>query len=285
MRRTSIGLRRGTIVALLGLALEVPARADLPPELASACGDAVKGARAARVVGRTQGETIYLVTAKAGARLYSVTGGNEDPCGLPPVCTAFDARALATARGKLQASGAAASAQVVAAQACREDACPRLLVVQTGSGLRNVAGAIRVPDGCEPRLRTLALDRRHDAVHLMCSTSAGAGDIQAHLVYRVADALLVNLLSFDGGSTQLVSPSERADGACTIGPVGAIAITKIDGAPAWRVTRAPDAGQSGASCKQQRAIEEDLRWDAKAGAFDPIGAPRPLERDTCDCRR
>ncbi len=278
--RTSIALARWTIVALTGLALASPARADLPPELASACGEAVKGARAARVVGRTQGETIYLVTAKAGPRLYSVTGGSEDPCGLPPVCTAFGARAMATARGKLQANGGAASAQVVAGEGCGEDACPRLLVVQSGSGLKRVAGAIRVPDGCAPHLRALALDRRHDAVHLMCSTSAGAGDLQVHLVYRAADALLVNLLSFDGGSTQLVSPAERADGACTIGPVGAIALARVEGAAAWRVTRAPDAGQSGASCKQQRAIEEDLRWNAKAGGFEPIGAPRPIERNT-----
>jgi hypothetical protein len=279
-------MMRSSIVALvLVLAIGAPTRAHagLPAELTSACGDEIKDATRARVIGGTQGETDYLVWMKRGVRLYSVTGGSADPCGLPAVCTAFDGKALARARGRFATTGGDATAVIVPVATCLTDACPRLIVVQRSA--TTVLGALRAPDGCEPRLAKLALDRTHDAVHLTCSTPAGAGDLQSHLAYRVAEGALATILSIDGGTTQLASPVERADGKCTIGPVGAIQIVTIDRAPAWRVTRAPDAGQTGASCKQQQAIEEDLRWDGKAGAFEPLGAPRPLARDTCACRR
>jgi hypothetical protein len=262
----------------------------LPKELTSACGDQVKGAKKATLLGHHVSEVDYQVWLPKGRALVSIVGGGpDDPCGGGPQCTVFPVgKASAKLTAKAGASGASVKAFVMPAASCTEDACPSVLAIRAPDKEEQVIDAIAVPDGCTPVLAAVALVPGQDSIHLTCSRPSGAGDTEMGILFHVVDGHLTHLLSFESGTTETASPDEAAAGACTIRPVGAATVAKAGGVTVLRVTRAPDGGQStadgaGPACKHQRAIEQDYTWDAKTHELVESGPGRPVVRDTCAC--
>jgi|SRR5579862_5426069 len=277
-----------TIWAVLGASA---ASADpLPKELTAACGDQLKGAKKAVLLGHHVSEVDYQIWLPSGRALVSLVGGGaDDPCGGGRECTVFPiGKASARLSAKAGANGASVKAFVMPAATCTEDSCASVLAIRAPDKEEQVEDAIRVPDNCTPSLAAVALVPGQDSLRLTCSTPSGAGDTELGIVFHVVDGRLTHLLSFEAGSTQLASPDEP--GACTTGPVGAAVVAKAGATTVLRVTRAPDGGQStadgtGPSCKHQSAIEQDYTWDAKQKELVESGPGRPVVRDTCACKR
>ncbi|HTJ44156.1 MAG TPA: hypothetical protein VL463_18760 [Kofleriaceae bacterium] len=268
----------------------VSAHADgaLPKELTSACGDQVKGAKKAQLIGHHISEVVYQVWLPGGRAIASIVGGGpDDPCGGGPECKVFPVgRATSRLSGKLGANGASAKIFTLPAPTCDDDSCSTMLAMRPPDKEDQILDALRVPDNCTPMLSSVALIKGQDSIVLTCSMPAGAGDNELKMVLHVVDGHLMPLLTFEAGSTQLASPDEKASGACTIGPVGAVQVVK----GALRVTRAPDGGQStgdgkGPACKHQKAIVQDYTWDASQKQLVPAGNGTPTIKDTCDCKR
>jgi hypothetical protein len=264
----------------------------LPRELTSACGDQVKGAKKAALLGHHVSEVDYQVWLPRGRALVSIVGGGpDDPCGGGPQCSVFPiGKASARLDAKAGAGGAKVKAFVMPGASCTEDACPSVLAIRAPDKEDQVLDAISVPDGCTPSLAAVALVPGQDSLALTCSRPSGAGDTEMGILFHVVDGHLTHLLSYEAGTTQVAAPDEVKAGACTIGPVGGAIVAKAGGVTVLRVTRAPDGGQStadgsGPACKHQRAIEQDYTWDAKSKQLVESGAGRPVARDTCACKR
>jgi hypothetical protein len=264
----------------------------LPKELTSACGDRVKGAKKAVLLGHHVSEVDYQVWLPSGRALVSIVGGGpDDPCGGGPQCTLFPVgKASARLTAKAGPNGASVKAFVMPAATCTADACASVLAIRPPDKEEQVLDAIAVPDGCTPSLAAVSFVQGQDTIALTCSRPSGAGDVEMGILFHVVDGHLTHLLSFEAGTTQVASPDEVKDGKCTIGPVGATTVAKAGGVTVLRVTRAPDGGQStadgsGPVCKHQSAIEQDYTWDAKANQLVEKGPGRPVVRDTCACKR
>lgn len=233
-------------------------------------------------------EVVYQVWLAKGRALVSITGG-DDPCGSGGTCEVVPVVKAGRFTGKILDGGKRAGAFVMTRSDCGPEECASILALHRPDKDDQIIDAISVPGGCEPTLSTLRVAPDHDSLSLLCSASAGAGDIQQRLVYHVVDGKLTQQLSFDAGHTELATRDEKASGACTTRPIGAAEIVKGDDGPRLRITRAPDDGQAtaggqGPSCRRQMGIEQDYRWDVAQKALVTDGPGRPVVKDRCDCK-
>jgi hypothetical protein len=279
-----------TAIAGLSGRVEAGGGGSVPKALADACGARVSGATKVIALGTHMQETVYHVWLKKGRALVSVTS-TENPCGDGPTCTVIPiGRASGKLTGKLLARGAQARAFVIGAGGCEDSDCGAMLALRPPNQDDRILDAISVPGGCEASLTALSIVPGQDSISLLCSASAGAGDVESRMIFHVVDGKLTQQLSFDAGATQLASADEKAGGACTIRAVGAVALIKDKDGARLRITRAPDDGQAtspdgaGPACKRQMAIEQDYKWSAADRQLVADGPSHPVVRDTCDCK-